>query len=132
MLTLNIMSPHDPKHTEKEFEEMRNSLAEQVAFLDKDVDTLLTAPLPRASSGEDPYMLMNPAHAVASKEMDHNSCQSFPRNGGDILNHQSTGHSQIRPSLSLPLVSQRLSRQESEMGDTPEERYVRRSLLANI
>lgn len=95
-------------------------------FPAKDFDSLFTN-LPRVPSGEDAYTIMNSAAAAAAAAAaKEQSCNSLPRNGALSL---STTHSPLRPSLSLQLVSQRLTRQESETGDTPEERYVRRSLL---
>lgn len=111
------------------FDEMKNQRHRDNGFPAKDFDSLF-ATLPRVPSGEDAYTIMNSAAAAAAAK--EQSCNSLPRNGDVSLSTTGAGddHSSLRPSLSLPLVSQRLTRQESEpSGDTPEERYVRRSLL---
>ena len=107
-----------PSYAEKDFEDIKKPLDQMSA---KSLG-LASCEFPSFTAGEDPYTLMNPAGAVCASEEQAANCQSLR---GNVPG----SHTPIRPSLSLPLVSMRVGRQEPETGDTPEERYVRRSLL---
>ena len=106
---------------EKEFEDIKQPL-DELSSKSLGLPSCSFPEAPPFTARDDPYTLMNPAGTVCTSGEQTEHCQSLSRNPAD-------SRTPIRPSLSLPLVSQRVGQQESETGDTPEERYVRTSLL---